>query len=408
MKINIYSGNVKSAWYSLRASRVRSFFTMLGVIIGITSVVTVVSLGTGLKHQLSGQINRLGPDVLSVRSGQINASNTSSLTTLSLLGISSITPADVTTLGKVPQLKAVAPFDFVTNTVTKNGTRLGNVFVIGTTPDLASVAKLDPRFGNFLSGDTDSQNVAVLGSSVALKLFNELNPVGESFNVDGQPFTVYGVLPQSPGGLLSVAQTDFNSSVFIPFSTAQRLNAGHADILQVLVKAADSKKVNQAALAAQSALARSHPGASFSVLTQKQLADIANGVINTATKFISAVAGISLLVGGIGIMDVMLVSVSERTREIGLRKAVGATNRQVLNQFMIEGLVLSVGGGIIGILASLLVDLLLKLYTNWQPVLDWPILVVAAIVSVDVGIVFSAVPAIKAAAKNPIEALRSE
>ena len=107
-------------------------------------------------------------------------------------------------------------------------------------------------------------------------------------------------------------------------------------------------------------------------------------------------------------MDVMLVSVSERTREIGLRKAVGATNRQVLNQFMIEGLVLSVGGGIIGILASLLVDLLLKLYTNWQPVLDWPILVVAAIVSVDVGIVFSAVPAIKAAAKNPIEALRSE
>ena len=159
-------------------------------------------------------------------------------------------------------------------------------------------------------------------------------------------------------------------------------------------------------MAIQNTLRRLHGNSDFSVLQQKQLLDVANSVINTATHFISTVAAISLLVGGIGIMDIMLVSVSERTREIGIRKAIGATNRQILNQFLVEGLVLSVTGGLIGVLASLAIDLGLKLYTNWHPALAWPMIVIAVVFSVLIGVIFSIIPAIKAAAKNPIEALR--
>ena len=143
-------------------------------------------------------------------------------------------------------------------------------------------------------------------------------------------------------------------------------------------------------------------------MKQDELLGIVSGVVDTATRFISAIAAISLLVGGIGIMDIMLVSVTERTREIGIRKAVGATNRQILNQFLVEGLALTIVGGVIGVILSLLINVGLKIYTDWQPVINIPIVVLAVAVSVAVGVIFSITPALKAARKDPINALRGE
>jgi putative ABC transport system permease protein len=208
---------------------------------------------------------------------------------------------------------------------------------------------------------------------------------------------------------LSVAETDFNSAVFIPFSSAKELGAGRTNILQILVKAKNPDKLDLAVADIHKALLKSHHNQeNFTILKQYELLDIANGAVNIITSFISGIAAISLLVGGIGIMDIMLVSVSERTREIGIRKAVGATNRQILAQFLVEGMALSIGGGLIGIIAALIIYAGLQIYTNLQPVITIPIVVLAVSVSVLVGIVFSVAPALKAARKDPINALRGE
>jgi putative ABC transport system permease protein len=220
---------------------------------------------------------------------------------------------------------------------------------------------------------------------------------------------VRGVLAKSSVSLLSVAETDFNSAILIPLKPAEELSSGQTNILQILIKAKDANNLDATVNDVHSALLKTHQGQeNFTVLKQYELLNIAGGVINQLTGFISGIAAISLLVGGIGIMDIMLVSVSERTREIGIRKAIGATNRQILNHFLVEGLVLSVGGGLIGVVTSLFVFGVLRIYTNLQPVITLPVMALAVGVSVLVGIIFSVVPALKAARKNPIDALRGE
>lgn len=401
----MFSGNFKSALASLRISKTRSFLTMLGIIVGICSVVTFVSLGEGLKHQLVGQIDQLGSDVLTVRSGKFDQSGGS----LSLLGFfttSTLRPKDVASVKAAPHIAASAPFDFVTNSAGKDGHVINNIFVIGTTAELPAVLHQQPYYGDFFTDYDQNPNFAVIGSQVAHQLFGELNPVGETFQISGQDFVVRGVFQTSGSGLLSVAETDINTAVFIPFKTALSLAGGNANILQILAKVSPGQNIDSAASALTKQLKAERGANDFSVLKQQQLLKVASGLVNTATHFISAIAAISLVVGGIGIMDIMLASVSERTREIGIRKAVGATNRQILHQFLTEGLVLTLGGGLIGIIFSLLIDLFLKLYTTWRPILSWPILIIAVLFSMLIGIIFSAAPALKAARKNPIEALR--
>lgn len=399
----MFAGNFKSAAASLKLNKTRSLLTMMGVIIGICSVVTFVSLGEGLKHQLVGQINNLGSDVLTVRSGKFDSSG-NNLSLLGFFSTSTLKNNDYTRLKAQPSLRAVAPFDFVTNNVSNGSASVGNVFVIGTSSDLPKVLRQQPHFGNFFS-DSDV-NSAVIGSEIARQLYREINPVGENIQINGQTFIINGVFKQTGSSVLSVAETDINSAVFIPLSAAQKLTGGNVNILQILAQAKPNQNIDKVAASMQKILHSQHGVDDVSVLKQSQLLAAASGMINTATHFISGIATISLLVGGIGIMDIMLASVSERTREIGIRKAVGATNRQILNQFLIEGLMLTVLGGAIGIVLSILIDLFLRFYTTWRPVMSWTMLIIAALFSMLVGVVFSAAPALKAARKNPIEALR--
>jgi putative ABC transport system permease protein len=406
----MWSGNVKTALSSLRQSKWRSFFTMLGIIIGVSSVVTIVSLGEGLKQQIVGQINDLGHDVVTVRPGKLISHNgsKSSINPLALLTISTLTPADATAISRLPAVSTVAPIDFVTNSVTSDGHQLDNVFVAGTTPAMADLLHSKISYGAFFSSEDANQNAAIIGPEVALKLFGVLNPVGSSLTINGQEFVVRGVLEPSATGVLSIAQADFNYAVLIPLQPALDIASGHANILQILVKSTDPKNVNETIREVSRALRRSHAQQDYSVIKQDELVATASGLVNTATSFITTIAAISLLVGGIGIMDILLVSVSERNREIGIRKALGATNRQIMGQFLIEGLVLTIGGGIIGLGVAVAANGLIRIYSTYEPIISWPVVLIAVGFSMVVGIIFSIIPALKAARKDPITALRGD
>ena len=406
----MWTGNYKAAIASLRHAKWRSTLTMLGIIIGVTSVVKVVSLGEGLKHQIVGQIDNLGSSVLTVRSGNLvtQTNNSNSLNLLAFFSASTLTKKDVASLEALPSVASVAPIDFVGGSASSGGKQQDNVYVVGTTGTLANIMHLDVAYGGFFDNSEADQHYAVIGKNIAQQLFGEVNPAGESLTVGGQSFVVQGVLAPTAGGLLSVAQTDFNSAIFIPFGTAQTLSNGNTNILQILVKS-KSPNVAPTITAANQTLLANHSGQQdFTVLKQYELLNLAGGVLNNISHFIVGIASISLLVGGICIMDIMLASVSERTREIGIRKAIGATNAQILNQFLIEGLALTITGGLIGVIASLITIEILRVYTSLQPVITLPIMVLAVVVSVIIGIIFSVVPALKAARKDPIEALRGE
>jgi len=403
----MWNGNFKTAINSLRLSKWRTFFTMLGIIIGISSVVTIVSLGEGLKHQITGQLKDLGPDVISVRPGKL-INNSNNLNLFALFSTSTLTARDVKSIGQLPTVEAAVPLDFVTSSVKTDGSELDNVFVAGTSPELAGLLHEQVRFGEFITTDNQDQNFAIIGADIAQKLFHESNPVGSSIKISGQDFIIHGVFKRTPSAFISATQSDFNSSIFIPFQPALDLANGHDNILQILVKARSHDQVSATVDSINATLKKAHGQQDFTVLKQKELLNLASSLINTATGFIGAIAAISLLVGGIGIMDIMLVSVSERMREIGIRKAVGATNRQILMQFLTEGLALTIGGGVIGIGISVLINQLLRLYTSWKPIISVWVLVLAVGVSVAVGLIFSIAPALKAARKDPITALRGD
>lgn len=405
----MWIGHLQSAIASLRAARWRSTLTMLGIVIGISSVVTIFSLGEGLKQQITGQINQLEPDVLTVRSGKLVESESSAVNLRALFTTSTLTEADITALSELQSVEAVVPIAFITSSVSSSQKTMNNAFVGGSGYEIERMLNQKVDYGSFFDSNRTTQRFAVIGTNVALTLFDEYNPVGKTLTVNKEDFIVRGVLSQSSGGLLSLAGTDFNSAVFLPYETAKNLTDSQPNIMQILVKAKSGTPLSQTTKDVKNALYKSHnQNEDFTVLRQDELLNIATSVLNTLTGFISAIAAISLLVGGIGIMNIMLASVSERTREIGVRKAVGATNRQILQQFLTEGMVITIIGGIIGILASIAINLALRLYTGLEPAITLPATVLAVLVSVTLGIIFSVAPAMKAARKDPINALRGE
>jgi putative ABC transport system permease protein len=409
----MFSGNdVKTAIASMRESRWRSLFTMLGIIVGVTSVVTIVSLGEGLKQQIASQINQLGSDVVTVRSGKLvnrgQEGDINSVNLLAFLSTSTLTNDDIETLSKLSSVQAVVPVNFVTSSAKSNSASSDNLFVEGTTYQMAQVLHRKIEFGDFFDEESSDKNVAVIGSTVAHNLFGELNPIGQSIQVKGSDFIIHGVLAPTSGGLVSVAETDFNSAVFIPQQAALDLSNNKSNILQILIKSKGGN-LDQTVEDVRTTMLKKHKNQEdFTVLKQTELLNIAGTTVGSVTRFITAIAAVSILLGGISIMDIMWVSISERTREIGIRKAIGATNRQILNQFLVEGSLMSIFGGIIGIIVSLIINGLLRIYTSLHPAITIPIMVLAVVISIAVGIIFSVAPALKAARKRPIDALRGE
>lgn len=408
------SRNLKLAFASLRASKWRSLMTMAGIIVGIVSVITIVSLGVGVKQQVAKQMNRLGGNLIIVRpgvtairdaNGAITRVNTTSNYTFSS---GSLSENDLSIIKNTNGVKQVLPISLVSNSVKSGDQQYDAATVIGTSASMPDILKQKIAFGTFFSPDDSNRNVAVIGKTVAEQLFHENVPLGMSLTIRGQEFIVRGIFDEFTSSPLPLGP-DFNKAVFIPYEQGRDVSGGSSQLVQVLVQPKNPQNTSVVIADLNQALSNAHGGqVDFTVLRQDEDIAVTGSILNLFTGLIAGIAAMSLLVGGIGIMNIMLASVSERTREIGIRKAVGATNRQILKQFLTEAVVLSVVGGLIGIIVAYLVNYVLIVTTNLHPVITWPVVFIATGVALVVGIVFGIAPAGRAARKDPIEALRYE
>lgn len=412
MMIFSVTGHIRAGYDTVRSAKIRSFWTMLGIIIGISAVITIVAIGEGIKQQIGGQIHHYGSNIIDIRTSQLQAGSGSSaknITALSGLNVSSsLNDNDIKTVNSVTGVSSTSPLTLVSGTTKGDNGNYNAGYVIGTTSALPSLINQSLAYGSFISDEDTGQYNAVIGSHVAQKMFNEDVPLGRSFKFRGHEFIVKGIFNDFTFTPLS-QQANFNNAIFIPNDIAETISNNSAPTYEILAKAKNIKQTNAVAVNIKTALDNAHGGQSgLSVLSGNQDINNSNNILDLLTKLIAGVAAISLIVAGIGIMNVMLVSVSERVREIGIRKAVGATNRQILGQFMIESTIISSVGGLSGIILAYFIDLAIRLSTDFKPIISWQIVVIATGVSIMVGVVFGSAPALKAARKDPIEALRAE
>jgi len=408
----MYSGNLKLAYKTLKSSRWQSALTMFGIIVGIVSVITTVSLGEGIKRQVMGEVNRVGGDLITVRPGKgIKRDGNGVITRVSPefiygFGSGSLSEQDVAVVEGVKGVGGVSPLRHFTGSLQVEQREYNDGFVLGASSSLPELLQQKIEFGTYFSEGEENRQVAVVGKRVAENLFQENVPIGQSVSIRGTDFIVRGVFEEFNTTTLGQG-IDLNQAVFVPNNALKDITDSAAPVVRVLARPQQPDQSKELASNIERALAAAHGGQhDTTVLRQDENLAITGDVLDILTGFVAAIAGISLLVGGIGIMNIMLVSVSERTYEIGIRKAVGATNRQIRNQFLSEAVVLSFLGGVFGVGLSFAVNFFIRVLTNLQPVITWPVVAIAAGVAIATGIIFGTIPAIRAARKDPIEALR--
>jgi putative ABC transport system permease protein len=414
--------NFKMALVSLRNAKLRSFLTMLGIIIGVAAVVSILAIGAGVKKAIQDQITGVvNANAIAVASGKVGLKGGNS-SGASAFGASTLTQKDMDAIAKLPHVTAVAPISLISGVAMHDDATADGALLLATTPDFAKTQSLKFTDGRFLNAGDNNKDVVVLGGQAKESLFgkgSDHRAVGKTIAIRGTQFKVVGALTPTDSGASSLTGgSSFDNAIYLPFSTAKAVSGGTAQIVRILAQIDTSNHVNEAADKMRDALRGSHgitPDSKekdkhddFTVLTQKDILSTVDAILGLLTTFIVAIASISLLVGGIGIMNIMLVSVTERTREIGLRKAVGASSATVLSQFLIEAIVLSVIGGALGILAAMGQATVAGRLAKITPVFTPEAILLAVGVSAGVGIVFGMAPAVKAARKRPIQALKSE
>jgi putative ABC transport system permease protein len=400
----------------VRSHRLRSALTVLGILIGIAAVILTVGLGEGAQAQVTSQITALGSNVLTITPG----SSTSSAGIRQALGTAStLTLSDVAALSNptvAPDVKAAAPITSSSETLTA-GSSTWTTSVQGSTPTWLTVRGRSLAQGRFLDNQdvADHTAVAVLGATTASELFRGTDPVGQTVDVNGVPLTVVGVLT-STGTSSSSGSSNPDDLMIIPITTgAQRIFGGTTrnSVSSIALQARSSADLTAAYQEADHLLLQLHgitnpTNADFTITSEQSLISTATSVDRTLTILLAGVAGISLLVGGIGVMNIMLVSVTERTREIGLRMAVGARERDIRRQFIAEAVVLSLVGGGAGIAGGLVASRTLANALGWPTLVSFDTIIVATAFSTATGLVFGYYPARRASALDPIDALRFE
>jgi putative ABC transport system permease protein len=412
MRFNL-SQNIRSALRALLANKLRSGLTMLGIVIGVGAVVALLSIGTGAQASITNRIEGIGANLITVFSG------TRDRFTPSGAGGGATAPLtyeEAQQLRGLPGVQAISP-EVTSREPLKVGAKQENAEVVGVVPDYTTVHPDQLDHGRFIQASdmTGNQRNAVVGSQVVTDLFGGVDPVGQEIKINGILFHVVGVMKSQGSGGFGFSR---DTTTYIPITTAftflsRTTVRGQQVVSTIEVSAIDSNSINTAITALTDKLSVLHniqPGqtADFTVQSQADILSAATQVTGVLTVFLGAIAGISLVVGGIGVMNIMLVSVTERTREIGLRKAVGARRRDILYQFLTETLVLSILGGIIGILVGAGISALVNASGAIATVVSVQSVVLAFGFSAAVGVFFGIYPANRAASLKPIEALRYE
>lgn len=404
----IFLPHIKMATQSLRANKIRTFLTLLGIIIGVMSVTTIIGLGQGVKKQVNEQINSLGGDLITVTPGRTEQDGT--FRAILNGGISStarLSQKDLSSLESTNNIKAASGVMRLNGSISQNGKKqISSASVLAVTDNYLDVTGQKITTGQFFDSGIENKQTAVLASNVAEDLFGEENPTGSTIQIRGKDFVVIGVLDAYTG--FNFGQP-VNDRVLIPLQGGKAINQNSVQFQQISLKLKDVNKTEKTAASVKNVLLKNHGGEEdFTVTTQDQLANTTDDVFKIFTGFTAAIASISLLVGGIGVMNIMLVTVTERTREIGIRKAIGATRFQIMMQFLTESLMITLSGGVIGILLSVVVSFIIRSQTAIKPSLDMWVITLATGVSIIVGVIFGTWPAIRAARKDPIEALRHD
>ena len=403
----MYKESFLMAWASLIANKMRSILTMLGIIIGVAAVIALVSIGNGVKQDIQNSISSLGSNLLMVMPG---APRTPGVRP-SQGSMKSLKVSDYQAISKLDGVKAASPYtanSYVTIYQSKNW----STTVSGEISNFQDVNNWTMAEGRFISSKNveNRERVAVVGQTVVKNLFAGEDPVGKEIRVKNIPFRVIGVLNSKGNGTMGNDQDD---TIFIPYTTAMERVEGVDYLRMVYVVANDDNGIDRLQSDIENLLRVRHGIKDtnlddFNIQNMKSIMETMEQTTGTLTLFLGAVAAISLVVGGIGIMNIMLVSVTERTREIGIRKALGATYFVIVTQFLIEAVVISLMGGLIGIALGIGASKLIGLASGMSTVISVPTIVLSFAFSMAIGLVFGIYPARKAAKLNPIDALHYE
>lgn len=403
-----FMSTLRLALTALARNKLRSSLTMLGIIIGVGAVIATVSIGQGAEAMIQEGIQSMGTNVVFIGSGNMRAGGmrmgfgqTKTLVVEDMYAV----------LREIPLIKEAAPL--VSNRVqVVYGNQNWNTNVQGTTPNYFGIRKWGVTSGTIFTQDEveSAANVCIIGTTVAKYLFGEEDPTGKIIRIRNLPFRVVGLLESKGQGAMGDDQDD---RIFAPYTTVQRKISGITWIQNISASAVTPEASIAAVPAIESLLRERHriPAGGeddFFVRTQSETADLYRQTSQVMTWLLGSVAAVSLIVGGIGIMNIMLVSVTERTREIGVRMAVGATESDVQQQFLVEALTLTIMGGLVGILAGLGGAAMISNLLSWPTLVSPTAMAVAGVVSAGIGIFFGYYPARKAAQLDPIEALRFE
>lgn len=393
---------------SLHRNRVRTFLSALGIAIGVASIVLIMSLTDGIGSLISASSDKSNANLILVRpsTGKELAENLiDELTANNQYAKSSLTLDDTTSIAKLGNIEAVAPIASNISAVTIGDKSYQSINVVATNADLAKTAKLALKNGQFFEESGTHNNAAVIGHDLATKLFGTTDILARTFQYGDQKFIIIGVLEKTDSPI-NYNGVDFDNSILIDINFANSFESS-IQIQQINVRTTTTDSTESVAEEIKTKLTNSKKGdTTFQVLTGSSNFQPAGSLLSIISSMLTLVASISLIVGGVGIMNIMLVSVSERTREIGIRKAVGASSGNILLQFLFESIILSFIGGIMGIALGYVIAFAISLITPFAPHISWSILGITCLTSLIVGVIFGVYPAAKAATKDPITSLK--
>jgi len=398
--------HIQNARQSIRRNRIRSALTMLGVIIGIASITAVLSLSSGASKVVSDQVDSIGSNIAIIRPGT-TASNLKTMLQPQIdlkYTSSTLTEKDIKTISEIPHVQAIAPLMVLNGLITADSTAPSDSSIIATTPEFAEISKIKVNDGQFLDNGVN-KNTVVIGRQLSINIFGTELSIGRTLTIHEQTFTVIGVLSRI-NEPINYNLVDLDNTAIINFAVGKKINNDVAQIQQININIDSITNQEKTISQINETILKNHnQEKDFSVLTGSQISQPTNQLFYAITGVTAIITIISLIVGGISIMNIMLMTVSERTREIGIRKALGANNTDILWQFLIESLIISISGGIVGYIVGYALAFGLSSFLTFSPIINWQIAAISMAVSLGVGILFGIYPALKASGKDPIESL---